>query len=236
MPMNVKRSPILIRPALTFAWVRVKNRLGLFSAVLLLMSATWVALEILVIAGQRFGLIWWAVAHLAFFLIFAGFELGFLDICLACYDHREITLARTFRYLALGPTFLAAQLLYLVSVVVGLALLALPGLYVAARYALVGFCLVDGDPHLLCAFQRSAQLTQGVKPSLFAIGGALLILNLLGASLAGLGLFITVPFSGLTMAAVYRQLSASRQDARAGPFSLEPNTAPASGSGNHQAA
>jgi hypothetical protein len=44
-----------------------------------------------------------------------------------------------------------------------------------------------------------------------AICGALLVLNGLGASLLGLGLFVTVPLSGLVMAAVFRQLYTSRQ-------------------------
>jgi uncharacterized membrane protein len=168
-------------------------------------------LGLVVIGGQRFGLAWWAGAHVAFFLVFAGLELGFLHICLACYDGEAPTYADTFGRLRVGPTFFAAQLLYLGMVVVGLALAVVPGLYLGARYGLVGFCLADGETHQVRAFQRSARLTTGSTIALVAIYGALLVLNVLGASLLGLGLFLTVPLSGLVMAAVFRQLGTSRQ-------------------------
>src|SRR5262249_35110534 len=157
--LTVKRRPISTRHALTFAWSTLKRRWGLFTAVLLTMVSAWGTLELVVIGGPRVGLAWWALAHGAFFLVFAGLELGFLHICLACYDGEAPTYAEILWRLRVGPTFFAAQLLYLGMVVVGLALAVLPGLYLAARYGLVGFCLADGETHLLRAFQRSARLT-----------------------------------------------------------------------------
>jgi hypothetical protein len=201
-----------MRHALGFAWSTYKQRWSLFTAMLLTMVGAWVALELIVIAGQRLGLVWWAVAHVAFFLAFAGLEVGFLRVCLACYDGAAPTYADLFGLWAAGPRFFAAQLLYLVLVVVGLALLVIPGVYLGVRYALVGFCLADGETQLLRAFQHSARLSRGTVLSLVAIGGALLVLNVLGASLVGLGLFITVPPSGLVMAAVFRQLGTSGRD------------------------
>src|SRR5262249_25432135 len=126
-------------------------------------------------------------------------------------DGEAPTYADTFGRLTGGPTFFAAQLLYLGMVVVGLALAVVPGLYLGARFGLVGFCLADGETHLLRAFQRSARLTTGNAIALMAMAGALLVLNGLGASLMGLGLFLTIPLSGLVMAAVYRQLHTSQQ-------------------------
>jgi len=95
---------------------------------------------------------------------------------------------------------------YLVLVIVGIALLVILGVYLAVRFALVGFCLADGQTPLLRAFQHSARLSRGAVLSLAAIGSALLVLNVLGASMVGLGSFITVPLSGLAMAAVFRQV------------------------------
>jgi uncharacterized membrane protein len=57
------------------------------------------------------------------------------------------------------------------------------------------------------SFQRSADLSAGVKKYLFSISLLLLALNALGASLLGLGLLITVPLSVLIMTAIYRRLS-----------------------------
>ena len=75
----MKRNPISIRQTFTFAWPIFKKRFGLFTAVLLTIFGAWVALEIVVIAGQRFGILLWAAAHLAFLVFVAGLEVGFLQ-------------------------------------------------------------------------------------------------------------------------------------------------------------
>jgi uncharacterized membrane protein len=53
---------------------------------------------------------------------------------------------------------------------------------------------------------------------LLRILAALLVLNLLGASLLGLGLFITVPLSVLIMTDVYRQRTTAPTDSSAIPL------------------
>jgi len=96
----VKRIPLSIRKAFNFAWPIFKKRFGLFTAVLLTIFGAWVALEIVVIAGQRFGILLRAVAHLAFLVFVAGVEVGFLRICLALCDGGEPTYAGTYTHLA----------------------------------------------------------------------------------------------------------------------------------------
>jgi len=204
---KVKCNLISIRQAFSFAWPIVKKRFGLFTAVLLAIFGAWVALEVIVIAGQRLGILLCALAHLAFLIFIAGIEVGFLQICLTLYDGGEPTFADTFTHLALGPKFLACQVLYLLMVVIGLLLLVVPGVYFGVRYALFGFCMASGETNLMRSFQQSAILSTGIKTYLLWILLALFVLNALGASLLGLGLFITVPLSVLMMTAVYRQLS-----------------------------
>src|SRR5712692_7827535 len=118
-----------MRHAFDFAWPTLKKRFGLFTAVLLTILAAWVVLEIVVIAGQRFGILLWVVVHLAFLIFVAVVELGLLQICRALSDGKVPTFADTFARLFLGPKFLAAQILYLLVVVIGLLLLVVPGVY-----------------------------------------------------------------------------------------------------------
>src|SRR5258708_12871409 len=102
-----------MRHAFDFAWPSLKKRFGLFTAVLLTILAAWVVLEIVVIAGQRFGMVLWAVMHLAFLIFVAGVELGLLQICRAL-PHRQVpTFPATFPRLPLLPHFFPAQILYL---------------------------------------------------------------------------------------------------------------------------
>lgn len=207
----MKRPPLSIRQAISFAWSSFKKRYGLFTAILLTIFGAWVVLEIVVIAGQRFGFWLWLAAHLAFLFFFAGVEVGFIQICNALYDGGEPTFADIFKRLDLGPKFLVAQIIYLLIVVVGLALLIIPGLYFSVRYALFGFCLATGEADLVRSFQHSALLSTGAKTSLLAILVSLLVFNLLGASVLGLGVFVTVPLSALIMTATYRQLKTHEQ-------------------------
>ncbi len=203
----MKHRPISMRRAFDFAWPALKKRFGLFTAVLLTILAAWVVLEIVVIAGQRFGILLWAVMHLAFLIFLAGVELGLLQICRALRDGKTPAFAETFAYLPLGPKFLAAQILYLLIVVFGLLVLVVPGIYLGVRYALFGFCFASGETNPLRCFQQSAILSKGATTSLLRILAALFVLNLLGASLLALGLFVTVPLSVLIMTDVYRQLT-----------------------------
>ncbi len=204
---RVERHPISIRQAFDFAWPIFKKRFGLFTAVLLTIFGAWVVLEIVVITGQRFGILLWAVMHVAFLIFVAGIEVSFLQICLALYHGGEPTFADTFTHLALGPKFLAGQMLYLLMVVIGLLLLVIPGVYLSVRYALFGFCMAAGETNLVRSFRQSAILSMGTKTHLLWILVVLLVFNVLGASLLGLGLFITVPVSVLMMTKIYRQLS-----------------------------
>lgn len=203
----MKTHPLSIRQAISFAWSSFKKRYRLFTTILLTIFGAWVVLEIVVIAGQRLGIWLWIAAHLAFLIFFAGIEVGFLQICNTLYDGGEPTFADTFKCLDLGPKFLVCQIIYFLIVVIGLALLIIPGLYLGARYALFSFCLATGETDLVRSFQQSTSLSLGAKRSLLTILISLLVLNLLGASVLGLGLFVTVPLSVLVMTAIYRQLS-----------------------------
>ena len=203
----MKHSAISMRHAFDFAWPAFKKHFGLFTAVLLTIFGAWVVLEIVVIAGQRFGILLWAVMHLAFLIFFAGVEVGLIQTSRALSDGKAPAFAETFAHLPLGPKFLAAKMLYFLMVAIGLLLLVVPGVYLGLRYALFGFCFANGETNPLRCFQQSAILSKGATTGLLWILAALFVLNLLGASLLALGLFITVPLSVLIMTDVYRQLT-----------------------------
>src|SRR5713101_2450935 len=97
----MKDDTISIRQAFKIASPILKKRFGLFTAVLLTIFAAWVALEIVVIAGQRFGILFWAAAHVAFLIFAAGVEVGFLQICLVLCDGGEADICR--RLYAVNP-------------------------------------------------------------------------------------------------------------------------------------
>lgn len=68
-----------IRTAFDFAWMTLKKQVGLFTAIMLTFFVSWVILEVIVVAGQRFGTLLWVIAHLSFLVIFAGMELNLIS-------------------------------------------------------------------------------------------------------------------------------------------------------------
>jgi len=206
-PAQLTHQPISIRNAVQFAWPAFKNHWALFTQIFLTVFGAWVALEAVVISGQRFGLVLWTMAHLAFLCFFAGIEVGLLRICLHVSAGKVPAYRDAFSHLTLGPQFLAGQLLYGLMVLAGLAFLIVPGVLLAGRFAMFGFCMADGEPNLIRSFQRSANLSINRRLSLFAILVALFLFNLLGASVLGIGLFVTLPLSFLATTSIYRQLT-----------------------------
>jgi hypothetical protein len=203
------RNQISIGEAVDFAWSAYLRRWRLFTSVLLAMLGAWVVLEVVVFTTQRLGIIAWALAHIAFLLCFAGIEVGLLRISRALQDGRNPRLADAFDHFNLAPGFLAGQLLYLTMVLAGLVLLVVPGILLAARYALFGFQNAAGESGVLQSFTQSGNLTRGATGRLAATLVALFVFNLLGAALLGVGLFVTVPISVLMLASIDRQLSAT---------------------------
>jgi hypothetical protein len=202
----LERNPISVSQAIDFAWRTFKRHYGLFSTVLLTILGAWIGLEIVVIAGQRFGLLLWVGAHLAFLLFLASIEIGFLQICLVLYDGGEPKFADCFAHWSVGLKFLAGQIFFLLLVVVGLLFLVVPGVYFGVRYAFFGFCMAAGESDLIMSFRQSAILSAGAWVNLLRVFAVLLLFNFLGASLLGLGLAITIPVSALLATAIYRQL------------------------------
>lgn len=207
--LRVKSTPLSVRQAVDFAWFTFKKKYRLLSTALLTIFAAWVCLEIVVILGQRLGILVWAVAHAGFLLFFACIEAGFLEVCLRIYAGSEVRFADFFAPWPLALKFLAAQILFTLMVLVGLVLLVFPGTYLGGRYGFFGFCMVSGQSELSESFRQSAVLTTGNRSKMSAIFAGLVLFNILGASLLGVGVFITIPVSALVMTAIFRQLRPS---------------------------
>ena len=202
----VKPNPPSIRKAFHFAWKVYKEQFGLLTACLLTFFAAWVILEIIVIAGQQSGIWLWTAAHLGFFIVFAGMEVGFIQICLALHDGKQVRYADLFREVRLGVHFLLVQLVYFVIVLVGLVLLIVPGAYLGARYTFYAFSFAEGNPNLKQSLRQSAVISRDSIGFLLWFSILILLMNLASACLLGVGLLGTIPLSMLMKVDLYRQM------------------------------
>jgi uncharacterized membrane protein len=191
------------------AWKAFKTHPRIFVISMLVLFASWVALELSVVALHRFGLVAWLILHLAFFLFFSGLMLGFHRIALETVDGKAPKLADLTTLLERGPTFLLAFCIYCVAVIGGLVLLVVPGIYLAVRYALFAQVIATRSTSAFDALRNAAALSEGRWWTVLAVILMALLLNLAGAALLGLGLLITFPVSLLATSNLYRSLQQS---------------------------
>jgi uncharacterized membrane protein len=191
------------------AWKTFVSFPRLFIISMLILFASWVVLELSVVALHRFGFAVWLVLHLAFFLLFSGLMVGFHRIALEAVDGHAPKLADLTTLLGRGPTFLFAFCIYVVVVLGGFALLIVPGIYLAIRYALFGQVLATRSTSALEALRDAAALSRGRWWTVFTVMLMALLLNLAGAAFLGVGLLITFPLSLLATSNLYRSLQRS---------------------------
>jgi hypothetical protein len=197
---------VSIRRAFQNAWPVYLRHIGLMTALPGTLFGSWVLLEVLVVAGQSLGFVFWALAHLGFFFVFGGLSAGFIRVCLALYDGEEPAYHDLYARMRLGAQFFAGQFAYLLVVVAGVLLLVFPGLIWGARYSLIFFPLSQPGVGLRESFQESRNLYSKTGSRFIGFWLFQILFNLLGASLLGIGLLVTLPLSALMMTWAYHQL------------------------------
>ncbi len=193
------------------AWKAFKSYPRVFLISMLILFGSWAALEVAVVALQRFGVVVWLILHLAFFVFFSGLMVGLHRIALETIDGKAPKLADLTALLGRGPTFLLAFCIYSAVVLVGFAFLVVPGIYVAVRYALFGQVLATTSTTAPQALRNAAALSDGRWWTLFPLVLMAMLLNLAGMAFLGLGLLITFPVSLLATSDLYRSLQQPAQ-------------------------
>jgi hypothetical protein len=136
---------------------------------------------------------WW-VAHLGYFILTAVPEAALLRLGYAVGSGGRAgwDALPSFRSVV-GYTLL--KFLVLPPLLVGLGLLVVPGIYAGARLLLSGPLVVTRSQNAFEAFRRSVALSRHHVAALMRLTLVLVLLNLLGLSLMGMGLLLTLPVS-----------------------------------------
>jgi uncharacterized membrane protein len=191
-------------------WRAFRAQPGVFVASLLILFASWAALEVSVIALHRFGVVLDVLLHLAFLVVFSGLAAGLVAIALEVLSERKGSLETLFSLLARGPRVLLGACLYLLGTVAGLILLVVPGIYLAVRWALFGMVLATRDATAVESLRAAGSLSEGRWPAMCGFLARVLLLNLAGAAVLGVGLLVTVPVTLLATGSLFRTLEAAR--------------------------
>ena len=159
-----------------------------------------------------------ALFHLAGAIASLVVSIGAIRISLRLHDGGSASVRDLFA--VDGPLFwryLWASILYSLIVAVGLVLLIIPGVILSVRCVFYGYFVVERNARPLEALAQSAAATRGAWGTVSLFGLAIVLLNILGALLLGVGLLVTAPVSALAAAWVYRRLTGAGSAATARP-------------------
>lgn len=200
-----KHQNISFTGALKFAWGIFKQYPVLFMMIMLTYFISWVILEVVVILGHNFGFLWWVIAHSAFCYIFSGLIGGNIAICIVLNRGESASYSRLFSKMTLAPAIFVSSISSFCIIIMGLFAFLVPGFYAGGRFLFLNYCLVGENLSLSQSFRASFARTNDNQGFLLRVFASLLIFNIIGASVLGIGLLFTVPISMLTVSYLYNE-------------------------------
>ncbi len=194
-----------IRDLYRRAWIPTFRNYVWFLAGLAGIVALWLFVEWVVIlsplAGNR--AVWW-VMHVGYFFLTAIPETALIRVADNVAVGRE-PLSRVLPDVTTVVRYTILKFVVLPAFVVGLLLLVLPGLWLGARLLFSGFCTVIESRPVVASIRHSVALTRGRPPRRMLLVPSLVLINLLGLALLGVGLLVTAPLSYVVLAGAYRE-------------------------------
>ncbi len=204
-------STVSIKQAFVTGWKEVVDRPSYFMGLVFIPITVIVLLNIapaaLTYAPELEARFLAGILFLLMVILGALFRLGLIRVALEAlrgnYPDLWILLSEyrlLWKYFAIG-------ILYGIAVVIGFILLIVPGIILLLRGSMIYLVLVDEGLGPIETLKRSFVLTKGHTFKIFLFFLVLMLVNIAGFMLLGLGLLFTIPFSLLAWAHLYRQLN-----------------------------
>lgn len=103
--------------------------------------------------------------------------------------------------------YIGASIIYAFIVIVGFALVIIPGIYLALRLQFYQAFIVDEDCGAIESLKRSWEITKDHAMELFLLGLVMILIIIIGMLLFGVGIFIATPVIYAMYLIVYRILN-----------------------------
>lgn len=143
---------------------------------------------------------------IVFFILQPWFALGLIKMSLNIHDGKSISIYDfSFDIWHIGR-YVGLAILNTVIILLFLLLFIVPGIIAGITLSFAVWFFVDKDLTIFESLSSSQKYTRGHKWELFLFYIIIIIFNLFGALLFGIGLIFTAPISMIMMASVYRLL------------------------------
>lgn len=194
-----------IKESFAFGWRKTKQHSGLLLRTMLILFALQVAQALVgtVLEHQPIGIL----ASVAIFAAEAVVGIGFTLITLKIAKGVRATYADITPPARLVWEYILASLLAGLMIAAGLLLFIVPGVYLAVRFSMVRFAVLEGEG-VIGSIKKSGTLTEGVKWRLLGFLLVCGLLNAAGIIFFAIGLLVSVPVTAVAYAHVYQKLHA----------------------------
>ncbi len=191
------------KEALVVGWQTFKERpfflIGLFILTTVISSVMGLVAEN--VSGST-----GVVINLVDFAIQIILGMGITLILLRVYDKSETDYTDLVEPLHLFWKYLVMTILVVSIITIGLVLFLVPGIVAGIALAFAPYLVVDRNMGPVQAIKESMRITHGHRWGLFIFGFLIFVINILGAIVFGMGLFLTIPITALAAVHVYRWL------------------------------
>lgn len=197
---------ISVRESLSFGWQTFTKRPWFFIGALGLAMIMYGALSWLTDPNRYASGIMPFLASLASIVLGLVIEMMLINVALKAHDSVEtLALSDATVRLPFWPYF-AAKFLTGIIVTVGFILLVVPGVIAALMLMFATYLVIDKGLGPIEAIKESARITKGHRWKLLLFVLSVAALNILGALILFVGLFVSIPVSILALVHVYRTL------------------------------
>lgn len=194
--------------AINFGFETVKKNLFFYFALFAIcafLMLSYVVLQAILVSN--FGSLGSFITGAVNWVVTASITLGFVNIALKLIDKKKVEKKDLFfQDFGLVFMYIVTNLIRTVIIIVGFILFIIPGIIFAIKLQFVDYLIVDKKMGI-DSLSKSWEMTKGVKLNLFLFWILLALINIAGALLLLVGLFITIPLSMVATAYVYRKLS-----------------------------
>jgi len=147
------------------------------------------------------------IGNLIFIIISLVFNLGYMKNLFQTLDGDEPQFSAYGQQAHKIGTYFVASLIYYILVLIGMALLIIPGIYISLRLQFFAQFIVEEDAGIVESLKKSWEITQDQALPLFILLLVIIGITIVGLILFVVGLFVAVPFIMLMQCYVFRKLN-----------------------------
>lgn len=204
-PIGGASAPFSVGDAVSYGWNAYWKNVG---PMVLIVLAIWVVNVVFSIIAFPFdNFILRSLIQVIGTIVGLLVAMGLIRATLALTRGEKPEVSMLFETDNFGPYIIAA-ILFGIGFAIGIFLCVIPGIIFATFFGFYGFVIVDqNEQSPVEALKRSQQLVSGHFGTVLGLAFVLILINIVGFMLCGIGLLFTAGITAIAWAYAYRALS-----------------------------